>query len=176
VDVVDLEESLETKSTDEEIRRLKRMVLTFKRKYQRALQDIAKQEEILPQDAAEFVKKCQEHEDECDSLVKQQQTLKQIIEKNKQEIAHFKEENAALLEQQEILKNFLNRKDQERSPPPPQDTENVQAKLEEKESELRMAQQHLAKKMKENAELKAYIQNQEETLKSYEDQILRESA
>lgn len=108
---MDTEESIETKgAAEEEIRRLKQMVLTFKRKYQRALQDISKQEESLPHDAADIVKKCQELEEECHSLVKQQQTLKQMIERYKQEIAAIKEENAALQEQQEILKNFLNNK------------------------------------------------------------------
>ncbi len=173
------EDHLESKGSDEEIRRLKKMVLTFKKKYQRALQDITKQDQTLPHDAADIVKKCQELEEECNALVDQQLTLKEIITKNKHEIASIKEENAALQEQQEILKNFLAEKVSEKAPEPQENhqqlIDTLQSQLAEKDSNLRQAQQHLAKKMKEILDLKETNSKIQEALKSYIGQINKEN-
>ncbi|MFQ5729077.1 MAG: hypothetical protein ACE5GN_01785 [Waddliaceae bacterium] len=73
-------------SEESQIVKFKRLVLTFKKKYQQALQELAKKENSPPLGTDPIVKKYQDAQEENASLIAQQASLKEMLHKTQEEL------------------------------------------------------------------------------------------
>jgi len=74
-------EEKETIPRESETLKLKRLILTFKKKYQHALQDLAKKERDLSSGESHTVRKHREAQEENFALIDQQNALKELLRK-----------------------------------------------------------------------------------------------
>lgn len=153
----------QTDGKDAEIQKLKRLILTFKKKYQRALQELANKENTQPVVATDLANDHIEAQAENKALIVQQQFLKEHLQRAQEELEHLRNQSTHAPASQKQTDT---------------DSANVSEKndvLSQRIESLVGENQRLEKNLEEKIQQKNKVENEMETMKQTLVQGLRET-